>query len=937
MDIHRCRFVPYKPQSINALAFSHPSSIHLQGRGSPTLRLAVGRANGDIEIWNPLRGTWFQETILRGGKDRSIEGLAWTLDPSERIGDKEVPGKLRLFSIGYSSVVTEWDLEQGRPARHSSGNYGEIWCLAAQPRWKATKKGIDGKPLPAADGEYTGQYLVAGCADGAIIILSTEDGDLKYLKTLRPSTKRARVLSIAFQNRHTVVAGYADSSIRVFDIRNGKLLRTISLGKGQTKDVKELLVWSIKCLPDGSIVSGDSAGEIRFWDGKNYSLVQRLQGHQADVLDIAISGDGESVMSGGADQRTVVYRLKRREKGVNTRRWAEIMHRRYHTHDVKALAVYETLDISIAVSGGLDTIPIVIPLREYGREHHRKLPNLPQVPQLCSSGASRLIMSWWDREVNIWRVSGSSSVDAETQHKLIAKVLFQGDEHLTSAILSQDGTILIASTVLEVKMFSLTPLGDELKVRKIDLPSKVSSDGARELAISPNGQWLCLVRPNNEVYLANLVGAPDASGNIHVAQKLQKVARVQRAIRSEKILHGTLGGYDRTVRCIAFSGDSKVVACGDMLGFIDTWILQDSGHAVEADDATDSDASSSDEDSDEEDVDDRYASGRWRRVSKESPLPRLNSAPLFLSFRPVSNSTSASEPGSGSSSVASDKYQLMAVNAEHHLSEFNVLQGKYSDWSRRNPKAYLPDEFTMIKDRAMGAIWDFMNGRNRLWLYGATWLWMFDLSQDFPQPYPEGDDTKALEAPKSMPEKKRKRRQDEEGREDDGKKRKQNTGAGDRIPLSETGVGFGKKMRKVVGDKAIDGEWVSLDTRKSREQSSLDDGDDDHFDVNDGPASRNESNLAAIRRDGSKQTRLENAKLFSPEPDSDQNPDHKRQWWSTFKYREILGIVPLSQKSQHSVQNAKSSTRETAPLEVVVVERPIWDLELPGRYIRDYE
>ena len=349
MDIHRCRFVPYNPQAINALAFSHPPDPNLKGRGQATLRLAIGRANGDIEIWNPHRGIWFQESILRGGKDRSIEALVWTLDPSEEDANGlKLPGKLRLFSIGYSSVVTEWDLEQGRPARHSSGNYGEIWCLAAQPRWKQTQKGSDGKLLPPAEGEYTGQHLAVGCADGSIVILSTQDGDLRYLRTMRPSTKRSRVLSITFQDRNTIIAGYADSSMRVFDIRGGQLKRTISLGKGPAKGSKELLVWSVKCLADGTIVSGDSAGEVRFWDAKNYSLIQRIHSHQADVLDITVSG--VSVVSGGADQRTVVYRPKDGEKGPI--RWAEVAHRRYHTHDVKTLAVYETKDISIIVSGG---------------------------------------------------------------------------------------------------------------------------------------------------------------------------------------------------------------------------------------------------------------------------------------------------------------------------------------------------------------------------------------------------------------------------------------------------------------------------------------------------------------------------------------------------------------------------------------------------------
>ena len=415
----------------------------------PTLRLAVGRANGDIEIWNPLRGAWFQEAVLRGGKDRSIEGLAWTLDPAEDIvdGSGTRPGQLRLFSIGYSNTVTEWDLGQGRPARHSGGNYGEIWCLAAQPFWNVVKR-KDGKPLQPAEGEYTGQHLAAGCADGSIVILSTADNDLKFLRIMRPSTKRARVLSIAFQNRNIIAAGYADSSIRIFDIRNGRLLRTISLGRGPIGGPTAILVWSVRCLPDGTIVSGDSTGEVRFWDGRNYSLIQRLQGHQADILDIAVSADGESVISGGADQRTVVYRLKEGEKGDKKRRWAELMHRRYHTHDVKAFAVYETKDISVVVSGGErrilrcsffrkltafiigpDAAPVVLPLREFGKEHHRKLSTLPQTPQLTSATSRRLLMSFWDQEVRIWRVprgptSFQDNPDGQ-RYQLVRKILLQ--------------------------------------------------------------------------------------------------------------------------------------------------------------------------------------------------------------------------------------------------------------------------------------------------------------------------------------------------------------------------------------------------------------------------------------------------------------------------------------------------------------------------------
>ncbi len=355
MDIHRCRFVPYPSSAINALAFSHPSSTAEKGKGPPTLRLAIGRANGDIEIWNPLRGAWHQESILRGGKDRSVEGLVWTQDPGEidRNGFK-TPGKLRLFSIGYSTAVTEWDLASGRPARHYSGNYGELWCIAAQPSEhvaKQTTSEAQNKVIQEAEPQY--QSIAVGCADGAIILLSTADNDLQLQKILaRPSNKRARVLSIAFQSLNVVVAGYADSVIRVFDTRNGQQIRQMSLGAGPAGGPKEILVWSIRCLHNGTIASGDSTGTIRFWDGKNYALLQRLKSHTADILDIAASADGEMVVSGGMDRRTVVYRRTDSSKAGEQRRWVEVAHQRMHSHDVKAMATFESRQLSILASGG---------------------------------------------------------------------------------------------------------------------------------------------------------------------------------------------------------------------------------------------------------------------------------------------------------------------------------------------------------------------------------------------------------------------------------------------------------------------------------------------------------------------------------------------------------------------------------------------------------
>jgi U3 small nucleolar RNA-associated protein 4 len=43
------------------------------------------------------------------------------------------------------------------------------------------------------------------------------------------------------------------------------------------------------------------------------------------------------------------------------------------------------------------------------------------------------------------------------------------------------------------------------------------------------------------------------------------------------------------------------------------------------------------------------------------------------------------------------------------------------------------------------------------------------------------------------------------------------------------------------------------------------------------------------------------------------------KWFMTFKYRPILGIVPVTAK-------------EGQPVQVGLIERPVWDLKLPPRF-----
>jgi len=578
MDVHRCRFVPYPPQAINALAFSHSSNP--RRRAPPDLRLALGRENGDVEIWNPLSGNWTQETILRGSQGRSIDQVAWTQEQvvDERAdGNVVQDGKLRLFSSGGGKSVVEWDLCAGAVKRQAESNFGDIWCFAAQPRLQHRtqndKTELDSVPS---------QMLAAGCSDGTIVLFSTEDDDLRYLRSLgAPPAKKAKVISITWRDPDTVVAGYEDSNIRVIDVRSRTTIRTMSLGRAAKEN--NSVVWTVQCLPNGTILSGDSSGELKIWDAKNFSLVQRLKQHDGDVLDIAINAGGDTIVTVGVDRRTVIYKPVAGQAG-NKQRWSNLLHRRYHENDVKCCAGFESKDLSVIVSGGADAVPVVSPLRGWQQVYHRSLSHLPQIPQMSCAAAARIFLTWWNQDLYLWHVTkrldgAEVSLDLgsnEFNHELLACLRLKGEEHIQSAQLSLDGNFVVASTTTGVKLFQLRRRIDSgrlsIRTRPIELPTSLRNFGARDVGFSPNSKWLYAVRPSNVLIMVKMLQSESIKERPTFHEKTIRLSRKSRKGQDDS----TLGGYPQTITHVTFSTDSRVLATGDLSGNVDTWVLE--GH-----------------------------------------------------------------------------------------------------------------------------------------------------------------------------------------------------------------------------------------------------------------------------------------------------------------------------------------------------------------------
>ncbi|KAK6349229.1 U3 small nucleolar RNA-associated protein [Orbilia blumenaviensis] len=939
MDIHRCRFVDYVPSQIHAVAFSHPSEYNPQTHQlPPSLRLAIGRSNGSIEIWNPTN--WFHESTLHGGINRSIEGLAWIRQSHYSVKHTEL---LRLFSIGNSTVVTEWDLVTGKPLAHFDCGKGIIWSIAAQPKksWFTDRSQASSKPGEGASEETEdpedGTQLAVGCEDGSLVIISVGDspGSLSLSKII-PQSKACRVLSLAWQSPTTIIAGTSDSKLRAFDTITGRTITTMSVApkfnnKRRNAKKRDTYVWSVKYIPSngGWIVAGDSLGEISVYDGKRYTLRQKLKSHDADVLTLETNTNGTQFFSSGVDRVTVKHELVGLGKRAT---WTQVAKKRFHKHDVRAMGGFEAGPFSVLVSGGVDMTPIVIPLKRFAEEYQYTLSALPQeqiIATTVGKADSRLLVAKFDREVKIWRVNSIDEVEAaddvelygavdeDQGRKLVGGILVNTDENISSAAISPNGDLLAVSTMATVKLFHLRPRKTNvlLRISKLELPEKVATIGARKVLFSPDGKHLAFFAPNSEPYIFKITASVDEAGKStfefgdlqHLDRKNRDITASGGKLQRKDGVVALGRGYERQVTRACFSPNGKYLFAADVGGWMEAWSLEDA------------------------------KKGKWKLV--KASLPRLPAPPVAAGFRPPVTSESGT--------VDEDSSEVFVMTSDHTLHEFDVKNGQVTAWSTRNSDR-LPRQFLKLKDRCFGisVVEEKSKGR-RMWCWGHGWVFMINVDRDL--------------KPADVKKEKNSTNEDADAK---GVKRKRGlvmiSGAGgeavngrkDMIRGTEVTL-VGKDLTTGEGDGAMDVESdeeflvdkVRNDIRKkgkveivhseSEDDSSEDEDDDEEEDSSSGSESDKDSD------DSDKESESELSATEHPDEDGGvkldvemeidsgaQAPDEAMaqrkggagvSHWHTFQYRNVMAFLPIGDPKED--------------LEMVVVERPVADVKLPPAWI----
>lgn len=231
-----------------------------------------------------------EKTVLRlipGGKpDEPVElqsfGEGWG-----DLGALSPDGRWAAIATGWSesgSQVSLWDTASGRKARTFTADGLSPGALAFSP---------DGKYL--ACGEMNEPYRVTVWNTANGIEVASFTGHENAIDSVLFSPDGSRLAS-----------GSADGTIRLWDYRAGKPVRTITDGEGS-------MVSSLAFSADGAcIASGHHYQEfaVKRWDAATGKLLGTFAGHRGGVRAVAISPDGKFLASADTDGAVKLWNAK---------------------------------------------------------------------------------------------------------------------------------------------------------------------------------------------------------------------------------------------------------------------------------------------------------------------------------------------------------------------------------------------------------------------------------------------------------------------------------------------------------------------------------------------------------------------------------------------------------------------------------------------------
>lgn len=389
----------------------------------------------------------YLDRVIQLTPETAVEELAWASE--------------RLFSVGLSGKLIEWDLESLQPRCEQSPTGNALWCL----------------DINSAETE-----LAVGSEEGHINIMSIEHNEINY-KTLF-NKQMGRVLCCKFDKPGARLITGSVGAVRIWSVSKGTTLHTMTLSN------KFVIVHSLLVLSNNTIIAGDSAGFVTVWNGENATQLEANRVLSANVFALAINEEEDRLVCSGKRPPLirVFYKTQIKREHTVCERWVKFMQREAHNHYVKSMVVVDDKVISAGEDGLLCITSI-----DQTRGGVTKYGPFLQGPVASVAPSANFLLLRYPQSLHLWRLCVPKAITQEkssnvqdlalmpnkpisTPDKLI-QLNVGASKFIQAAAISPDSSWICYSTVDELRLSRLQadPLGVERLTENLPAELEVAS------------------------------------------------------------------------------------------------------------------------------------------------------------------------------------------------------------------------------------------------------------------------------------------------------------------------------------------------------------------------------------------------------------------------------------------------------------------------------